>query len=144
MMVRPHSSGGRPSISSRSIVTRGCASQGGGDGSGEAVAVNGQRPAGRDLVGIGRAQDQRPERPHFLVQQADGVAVGIVRAERIRADELGEIPALMRLRAAHGPHLVENDRMAALGDLPGGSDPARPPPTIWMGEVSARSVMVTG
>ena len=40
---------------------------------GETVAVDRQRAAGRQLVGVGRAHHQRVEPAHFGMQQADGV-----------------------------------------------------------------------
>src|SRR3954454_10534898 len=54
------------------------------------------------------------------MQQADRVGVRVVRAERVRAHEFGEPAGLVSLRAAHGPHLVEDDRHAGIGDLPRG------------------------
>ena len=86
----------------------------------EAVAVDGERAAGRQLVGIGRAHDQRARAPHLLVQETDGVVLRIVGAEGVGADELGEIFGEMCLGAAHGSHLVQHHRHAGLGELPRG------------------------
>src|SRR5205807_1228096 len=66
--------------------------------------------AGRYLVRVGRAQDQRAALPHLFVQQADRVLLRIVRAEGIGADELGQARAEMRLGLPHRPHLVQDDR----------------------------------
>ena len=51
------------------------------------------------------AHDQRVQRPHFLVQETDGIVLGIVRTEAVRADHLREPVRLVRgshvARAAH-------------------------------------------
>jgi hypothetical protein len=47
------------------------------------VAIDCERPAGRHLVGVALAHDQRPQPSHLLMQQANRVRVGVVRAERI-------------------------------------------------------------
>ena len=88
------------------------------DGGREAVTVDGQRAAGRQLVGVGRAHDQRAGAAHLLVQEADGVVDGIVGAEGVGADEFGEIFREMRLGAAHRPHLVQHDGHAGRRKLP--------------------------
>jgi hypothetical protein len=49
-----------------------------GDGSGKSVAVDRQRAAGRNLVGVGGAHDQRAQPAHFGVQQPDRVVGGVV------------------------------------------------------------------
>ena len=46
--------------------------------SGKAFAVDGERASRRQLVLVGGGHDQRPGPPHFLVQQADGIAGPIV------------------------------------------------------------------
>ena len=112
------SSGGRPATSSRRSSTSGWASSVCLHGGGEAVAVDGQRAAGRQLVRVGRAHDQRAGAPHLLVQQADGVVGGIVGAEGVGADQLGEVFGEMRLGAAHRPHLVQHHGHAGRRELP--------------------------
>ena len=62
-----------PATSPRSIVIRGWRADRGLDRFGEAVAVDRERAAGRDLVGVGAAHDERAQRPHLGVQHADGV-----------------------------------------------------------------------
>jgi hypothetical protein len=62
--------------------------------------------------------DEREAAPHLLVEEADGVVLGIVRAEGVGADELGKAVCQMRLGAAHGAHLVEDDRDAETRRLP--------------------------
>ena len=54
------------------------------------------------------------------MEQADGVGLRIVGAERVGADELGEAVRLVDGRAALRAHLVKNDRATGLGKLPGG------------------------
>ena len=88
------------------------------DGGGKAVAVDGEGAAGRQLVGVGRAHDQRAGAPHLLMQQADRVVGGIVGAERVGTDELGEVFREMRLGAAHRPHLVQHHGHAGRRELP--------------------------
>ncbi len=80
-----------------------------GDIGREVIAVDGQRPAGGQLVAVARRHDQRAGAAHLLVQQADGVGGGIVGAEAVGADQLGEAVGLVRLGAAVGAHLVQHD-----------------------------------
>ena len=84
------------------------------------IAVDGERAAGRQLVRVAHAHDQRAGAPHLGVQQADGVRLGVVGAEGIGADQLGEAAGLVRRRHHRRPHLVQHDRHARLGELPGG------------------------
>ena len=86
----------------------------------ETIAVDGERAAGRQLVGVAGSHDQRAGAAHLLVQQADRVGGRVVGAERVGADELGQAVRLVRLGGAHGPHLVQHDGDAGLRDLPGG------------------------
>ena len=65
-------------------------------GGGKALAVDRERAAGRHLVGVAAAHDQRAEPAHLLVQQADRVGLAVVGAERIGADELGQRLRLVR------------------------------------------------
>ena len=65
---------------------------------GKAVAVDGERAAGRQFVGIGGAHDQRAAAAHFGMQQADRAALGIVGAERVRTDQFGELSGFMNRR----------------------------------------------
>ena len=89
-------------------------------------------PGGHAVL-VGGAHDQRAERAHFLVEQADGIMLGIVGAEAVRADHLGErgrsrAPASCRRRRA----FRSGDVQARLGELPGRFAPASPPPMMWM------------
>jgi hypothetical protein len=54
----------------------------------ETVAVDGQRAAGRHLVGVAGGHDERAQFAHFGVQQAYGVRRPVVGAEGVRADQL--------------------------------------------------------
>ena len=91
-----------------------------GDGAGEAVPVDRERPPGRHLIGVGGAHDQRSHAPHFPMQLADGVVFRIVRAKGVRTDEFGEAIGMMGVRPPDRPHFVEDDGDAGFGDLPGG------------------------
>ena len=90
---------------------------------GEPLPVDRQRPARRQLVPVAHGQDQRAQPAHLLVQQAHGIAHGIVGAERVGADQLGQPVGLVRLGRAHGPHLVQHHGHAAPCQLPGGFAP---------------------
>ena len=119
-MTLSQSGGGRPAISPRSMVTSGCCAERLRDVRGEMIAVDGQRAAGGQLVGVAGGHDQRAGAAHLLVQQADRVGGGIVGAEGVGADQFGEAVRLVRLGAATGPHLVQDDGDAGLRDLPRG------------------------
>jgi hypothetical protein len=75
-------------------------------GMGESLAVDRERSSGRDLIGVGAAHDERAEPPHFRVQQADGVRSGVVGAEGIGADQLGQPVGPVRVGSPFGAHLV--------------------------------------
>ena len=79
-------------------------------------------PAGTWLASAARITSEF-EPAHLLVQQADGVVLAIVGAERIGADQFGQAVGLVRLGAARRPHLVQHDRHAAA------MRPARRPPS---------------
>ncbi len=90
------------------------------DRGGEAVPVDRERAAGGHAMRVGGAQHQRGAAPHLRVQQSDGVVLGIVGAEGVGADQLGERRRDMRLGAAHRPHLVQHHADAGARQLPGG------------------------
>ena len=97
------------------------------DFGGEGFAVDGERRAGGHAMRVGRAHDQRAERAHFLVEQADGIVLGIVGAEAVRADHLGEAVGFMRRRhVAAAAHFAEAHAQARLGELPGGFGSGEP------------------
>ena len=120
-MTLSQSAGGRPAISSRAMSISGSRFERRGDGGGKAVAVDRERAAGRHLVGVGRAHDQRAEPAHLLVQEPDGALRSrIVGAERVGADQFGKLSGLVRGGRADRPHLVQHHGHAAARDLPGG------------------------
>ena len=53
------------------------------------------------------------------MQQANGIAHCIIRAQRVGADKLGKAVALMRGCADMWPHFMQYDGHAARGHLPG-------------------------
>ena len=81
-------------------------------------AIDRERATRRQLVGVGRAHDQRTQPPHLLVQQPDRVVLPIVGAERIRTHEFGQALAGVRFGHPAGPHLVQHDAAARLRRLP--------------------------
>ena len=84
---------------------------------GKIGAVDGQGSARRDRRGVCGLQDQRIQKAHFLLEQADGVfASG--GAQRVAADELCQQGSLVGGRKPLRPHLVENRCMSPPGDLP--------------------------
>ncbi len=90
-----------------------------GDGGGKTVAVHRQGAARRQLVGVGGAHHQRAGAPHFFMQQAHGIVLGIVGTEGIGTDQFRQRIGLMGLGTPEGPHFVQNHFHAALGGLPG-------------------------
>ncbi len=95
-------------------------SYGAGHGRREAVAVDRERAARRDLVRIGGPHDQRAEAAHLLVQQADRAGLPVIGAKRVGADELGESRRPVGCGGIVRTHLVQHDREAVIRDLPGG------------------------
>ena len=90
-----------------------------GDSCGKSLAIDRQRATGRNLIGIGRAHDQRTQPAHFSVQQSDRIIGGVIGAKRVGADELGEAIGAMGFRHPARTHFVQGNRNARLGDLPG-------------------------
>ena len=86
----------------------------------EALAIDRERAAGGQLVGIAGGHDQRAGAPHLLVQQAYRVGFGVVGAEGVGAHQLRKIFGEVRLGPAHRPHLVQHHRHACGGKLPRG------------------------
>ena len=88
-------------------------------GRGKALAVDRQRAASRDLMRVGATHDERVDRAHLAMNDADRIVGGVVGAEGIGTDEFRKLVGAMRLGAAHRAHFVQDDRNAALRDLPG-------------------------
>ncbi len=86
----------------------------------EAVAIDRERAARRQLMRVASRHDQRPRAAHLLMQQADGVVGPIVGTKRVRTDQLGQILGLVGLGHAHRTHFVDDDRHARRRDLPRG------------------------
>ncbi|MNS64018.1 hypothetical protein D3C72_971320 [compost metagenome] len=84
------------------------------------VAVDGECAAGRHLVSVGAGHDQRAGEPHFRMDDAHCVRRCIVGAEGVGTDQFRQRIALMRIRAAHAAHFMQDDGHAALRDLPCG------------------------
>ena len=61
----------------------------------EALAVDGERTARRHASRVRRCHDERAETAHLLLEDADGV-LKTRAAQRIAADELGEVRRLVR------------------------------------------------
>ena len=97
-MTLRQSAGGRPPISAAADLDQGMLVQRLGDGGGKSVAVDRQRAAGGNLVGVGGAHDQRAQPAHFGVQQPDRVVGGVVGAEGIGADQFGQAVGAMGFR----------------------------------------------
>ena len=83
----------------------------------EAIAVDGQRRAGRDARRLRRPHDQRAEPAHLLLEEADRV-IELVAAERVAAHQFGAAGGLVHRGRLLRPHLVQDDADAARGDLP--------------------------
>ena len=94
-----------------------------GDGGGKSLAVDCERSARGDLVGVGRAHDERAKLAHLGMQQANRIVGGIIGAKRVGADKLGKPIGAVSFGHAQRAHLVQDHADAALGDLPGGLRP---------------------
>ena len=89
----------------------------------ETVPVHGQGATRRNLARVAAAHDDRSALAQFVVQQADGRRLVIIRAEGIGTDQFGEAAGLVGVGAADRAHLVQHDRHAGTGDLPSGFRP---------------------
>ena len=70
-----------------------------GDRLRKAVAIDGQRGAGRHAGALGRAHDQRAEPPHLFFEQPDGV-IELVAAKGVAADQFRQPVGLVDLQSA--------------------------------------------
>ena len=94
---------------------------------GESLAVDRQRRAGGHAVRLGAGHDQRIQRAHFLVEQADRIVLGIVGAEAVRADHFGQPVGFVRRGHVAAPaHLAQANLEPGLGQLPRGFGPGEP------------------
>ena len=87
-----------------------------GDLLGEPLAIHGERAARGDRRAIRGAHHERAGAPHLLLEQADGVRERRA-AQRVGADELGEVIRRLRGRALGRLHLEEPHGDAALREL---------------------------
>lgn len=91
------------------------------------MAIHGQCPTRRKLVGVSRPYDQRGRPAHFFVQEAHGIAEGIIGSKGIGTHQLGQAIGLVGRRHVLGPHFVQNHRGPCLRGLPGGLRTCEPP-----------------
>ncbi len=119
-------SGGSATISVRSISISGSASSAAVIVRGKAIAIDGERAAGRQLVLVGRAHHQRVKPAHFGMQNPDGACLGVVGAERVRANQFGKLSGLVHGGRTLRPHFMQHDRYAAPRKLPGRLGPREP------------------
>ena len=85
----------------------------------KAIAIHSQGATCWHLMRVGAGHDQRVHHPHFAMKHADSIAIGIIGAKRIGTNQFSEIRGFMRLGSAHTAHFMQDDRNAALGNLPG-------------------------
>ena len=92
-----------------------------GDFAGEGFAVDRERGASGNPVQIRARHDQRAEIAHFLMDQADGIILGIVGAEAVGAHHFGERVGVMGGGGvAPATHLGQPHAQARFGQLPRG------------------------
>ena len=120
MIAWSQSSGGRPATSSRAIVISGCASMRAVTACENPSRSTASAPPAGTWLRVAARHDQRAGKPHLGMQQPDRIGLGIVGAEGVGADQLGQAVGLVRVGAAHRAHLVQHDRHAGFGRLPGG------------------------
>ena len=69
-------------------------------------------------MGVGASHDERAERPHLAMQNADRVGRGVVGPERVGADQFGQMAGAVRGGLANRTHFMQHDRDAGLRRLP--------------------------
>ena len=102
-----------------------------GHGRGKAVPVHRQRAAGRQLVGVGGAHDQRAGAAHFFMQQADGIVLRSRRSGRnwSRPVRPGRRSGGRRCRGRAASRAAPPSSPASAA-CQAASEPARPPPMM--------------
>ena len=106
----------------------GCCSIALRDRCGESLSIDRERGARGYPMFIGRPHDQRTEGTHFLMKQANGIMLGIVRAEAVRADHFGQRVELMcggRIAPICAAHFAQADAKPRFGELPRGFGPGQ-------------------
>src|SRR6059058_330814 len=84
---------------------------------GSALAVDRQRRTCGDAMPVCCSNDQRAKGTHFLVEQANGIVIGIIGSETVGADHLRKAIRLVRRRGlAAAAHLAEPHSKACLGE----------------------------
>ena len=81
-----------------------------GDGGGKAITIDCKRAARGQLICVGGMHNERLQPTHLGMQEADGTALRVVRAERVRTNELGQLRGLVDRGRASGAHFVQHDR----------------------------------
>ena len=84
----------------------------------EFIAIDGERGPAGDARQVRGVENERAEKPHLGFEQAVGVR-RFRTLESVGAHELREPLRLVRGRGANWPHLVDDDIMSTLGELPG-------------------------
>ena len=101
--------------------------QGARDRVGKDMAVDGERGPGGHLRRLGARHDERFQPPHFLVQQADGILVGVIGPEAVGADQLGQPLGLVRRRhVPRAAHFRQANPHPRLRQLPRRFRPGEP------------------
>ena len=111
---------------------------------GEPDAVDRQRAARRQLVPVRHPHDQRAAAPHLLVQQADGVELASSERKLLEQTSSANPSVWCASVVRDRPHLVEDDRGAGLGRLPGGLGAGEPGADDVDGFVHMRGGIATG
>jgi hypothetical protein len=107
-----------------------------GNFSREGLAVDGKGRACRYPMLVRGTHDQRAKRTHFLVEQANCIVFGIVGAETVRADHLGEpVGFVRRGHVTAATHLGQAHAIPASASCQAASLPANPPPMMWTSNV---------
>ena len=85
----------------------------------EFLSIHGQSRAGGNAILVRGAHDQRVERAHLLVKEPDGIVLGVVGAEAVRANHFGEAVGLVRRRhVAATAHLAQPHPQTGFAQLP--------------------------
>ncbi len=85
----------------------------------KAIPIYGKRPAGRQLMAVGRPHDQRTRPAQLFMEEAHGIAFPVVGSKGIGADEFGAAICPVRLGHPDRPHLMQDHCDATVGSLPG-------------------------
>jgi hypothetical protein len=62
--------------------------------------------------------DKRLQSTHLGMEEADRAALRVVRAERIRTDQFGQLRSFVDRRRAHWAHFVQDDPNTSARQLP--------------------------